>query len=204
MYDVLLVLFIHSGFLPETLGRHTLTVYKKWNIAADMFCFFNSPHAFWVSLFKQGPASKLDAAGSACRGRLFAPGSQILSIDGPFLVLKIGATAGPLSPIVWRDTEGNKVFFWGVICCLLWNGSLLRLFCSSVPLVATADARFVNVHSPARIRISARAWAGGRSWAECIGMQSEGQRRRKSRSQSHRPSGDVCSRRLQLVCRETA
>ncbi len=23
MYDVLLVLFIHSGFLPETVGRHT-------------------------------------------------------------------------------------------------------------------------------------------------------------------------------------
>lgn len=43
MYDVLLVLFIHSGFLPETLGRHTLTVYKKWNIAADMFCFL-IPH----------------------------------------------------------------------------------------------------------------------------------------------------------------
>lgn len=29
MYDVLLVLFILSGFLPETIGRHTRTVYKK-------------------------------------------------------------------------------------------------------------------------------------------------------------------------------
>lgn len=36
MYDVLLVLFIHSGFLPETVGRHTWTVYKNWNIAADV------------------------------------------------------------------------------------------------------------------------------------------------------------------------
>lgn len=43
MYDVLLVLFIHSGFLPETVGRHTWTVCKKWNIAADKIFF---PHAF--------------------------------------------------------------------------------------------------------------------------------------------------------------
>lgn len=134
MYDVLLVLFIHSGFLPETLGRHTLTVYKKWNIAADMFCFFNSPHAFWVSLFKQGPASKLDAAGSACRGRLFAPGSQILSIDGPFLVLKIGATAGPLSPIRLKRHWGKQGFL--LRCHLLpfmeWEPSpALLFFCTS-------------------------------------------------------------------------
>lgn len=107
MYDVLLVLFIHSGFLPETVGRHTWTVYKNWNIAADM-CLF--PHAFWVSLFKQGPASKIDAAGSACRGRLFAPSSQILCIDGPFLVLRIGTTAEPPSPIPLKRHWGKQGF----------------------------------------------------------------------------------------------
>lgn len=138
-------------------------------------CLF--PHAFWVSLFEQGPASKIDAAGSACRGRLFAPSSRILCIDGPFLVLRIGTTAGPPHlPFLWRDTEGNKVFFWGVIGCLLRNGSLLRVLCSSTPLVATASARFVDVHSPVSTRSPSKAWAGGPSWAECIGMQPEGQR----------------------------
>lgn len=137
MYDVLLVLFTHSGFLPETIGRHTWTVYKKWNIAADMFCFF--PRAFWVSLFKRGPGSEIDAAGSACRGRLFAPSSQILGVDlSLFWYSGLERQLGPHLPYVWRDTEGNKVFFWGVIGCLLWNGSLLWVLCSSAPLVATA------------------------------------------------------------------
>ena len=48
--------------------------------------------------------------------------------------------------------------------------------CSSAPLVATAGARFVDVHSPARTRISPKAQAGGLSWAECIDMQPGGQR----------------------------
>lgn len=94
----------------------------------------------------------------------------------PFWYSGLELQLGPHLPFLWRDTEGNKVFFWGVIGCLLRNGSLLRVLCSSAPLVATAGARFVDVHSPASTRIPPKSWAGGLSWAECIGMQPEGQR----------------------------
>lgn len=148
MYDVLLVLFIHSGFLPETIGRHTWTVYKKWNIAADMFCFVFFPHVFWVSLFKRGPASKIDAAGSACRGRLFAPSSQILGINRPCLVLRIGATAGPPSPICLKRHWGKQDFLlrchW--LPFMEWEPSLgLVFFCT---FVATPSAKVCKCALP--------------------------------------------------------
>lgn len=110
------------------------------------------------------------------RGQLFAPSSPMLCIDGPFLVLGIGARAGPPLPFIWRDTEGNKVFFWGVVGCLLRNGSLLRVFCSSAPLVATASARFVDACSPSGTGIYPESLAWGLSWVECLGARPEGQR----------------------------
>lgn len=51
-----------------------------------------------------------------------------------FLVHRIGATAGPPLPFVQRDTEGNQVFFWGVICLPFreWEPSPgLLSFCTS-------------------------------------------------------------------------
>lgn len=92
-----------------------------------------------------------------------------------FLVFRIRATAGPPLPFLWRDTEGNKVFFWGVVGCLLWNGSLLWVFCSSAPLSATASARFVDVHPPPRNWDLPKSLGWGLSWVEDVGAQPEGQ-----------------------------
>lgn len=164
MYDVLLVLFIHSGFLPETVGRHTWTVYKKWNIAADMFCFVFSTCFLSFSLFKQGPASKTDAAGSACRGRLFASSSPTLGIDVPFWYSGLEPQLGPL-PFRLKRHWGKHGFL--LRCRWLpfrdWEPS--PIFCSSAPLVqvCSASARFADVLPPPGTGISPRAWAGG--WA---------------------------------------
>lgn len=172
MYDVLLVLFIHSSFSPETIGRHTWTVYKKhccWHVL-----FF--PHAFWVSLFKWGPASNIDAAGSACRERLFAPSSQILGIDQPFLVLRTGATAGPPISHSFEETLRETRFSFEVswLPFMKWEPSLgLVFFCT---FCSYCQCKVCKCALPVS-RISPRARASGLSWAECIVTQSEMQLR---------------------------
>ena len=110
----------------------------------------------WVGLGKAAVCTKLSALGHWW-ARFGAEGWRQL---------------GPHLPFIWRDTEGNEVFFWGVIGCLLWNGSLLWVVCSSAPLIATAGASFVSAHSQLGVGSHPEP---GLSWAECRGMQPEGQ-----------------------------
>lgn len=128
MYDVLLVLFIHSGFLPETVGRNTWTVYKTWNML--LICFFHLLFEFYFFSESQRAAKTLlglPAEGGCWHQAPKSWGSRVPPWDSGS-ELQLGHL-----PFVWSDTEGNQVFFWGVASCLLRNGSLLSrsLFCTS-------------------------------------------------------------------------
>lgn len=159
-----------------------------------MNCAQETQHCCWyvvvstcfsVSLSNQGPASKRGLAGPACRRQLFAPSSPCLGVHGPFWVLRRERQLGPGLPFVWRDTEGNALFFWGVIGCLLRSGRLLQVFCSSAPLVAGARARFADVRAQLAWGSYPEPWL---CRAGCAGMQPEGQWGEDSRPRSRWPS----------------
>lgn len=107
MGDVLLVLFTHSVFLPEnSRKKHTNCVQETRNIAADGFCFsgffFLPPsHTLLSFIFlNTNPVSRVDAAGSACQGLLFAPSSQSwvelkVFLCSPGWELRLGLTSHP-------------------------------------------------------------------------------------------------------------
>lgn len=155
-------------------------------------CLF--PHAFWVSLFKQGPASQIDAAGSTCRGQLFAPSSQILRTDGPFLVLRIGATAGSPSPIHLMRHWGKWSF---LLRCQLaafveWEPSASPLFfCNSRGHCLWG--RMCRLHAPAGTGPHQESLGWGAELAESTGRQPESRQQRRSTLHSRWPSSDVCS-----------
>lgn len=111
-------------------------------------------HAFEFHFLNKGQQAKQRGCWVFLQRTLFAPSSKILCmLMVPFWCPGLELQLGPLPlPFIWRDTEENEVFFffWGVLGCLLWNGSLLWAFVSSAPLVATAGARLAHVHSPAK------------------------------------------------------
>lgn len=98
----LLIVFSYQ----KTVGRNTRTVYKTRNIAADGFCFsvlFFLPPSHTLLSFtflNTNPASRVDAAGSACQGLLFAPSSQSwvelkVFLCYPGWELRLGLTSHP-------------------------------------------------------------------------------------------------------------
>lgn len=144
----LLIVFSYQ----KTVGRNTRTVYKTRNIAADgvLLCFvFLLPcHMLLSFTFFKHKSSKQYRCCWVClpRAAVCTKLSHILGwTEGLYLLPRMRAAAGPHLPFFWGDTEGNQIFFWGVAGCLLQNGGLLRVFCFSVPLVACADARFVDL-----------------------------------------------------------
>lgn len=149
----------------KTVGRNTRTVYKTQNIAAaaaaadgvwfGLVWFSPSPPRAFEFRFWKHKSSKQSGCCWVCLPRAAvctkpsAPGLDWVKIQGLFLLPGMGAAAEPhLLPFFQGDTEGNSISFWGVAACLLQNGSLLRVFCSSVPLVASAHVRFVDLCSP--------------------------------------------------------
>lgn len=106
-------------------------------------------YAFEFDLFKtQIQQAKQMPLGLPAKGCCLHQALILGWTEGIFLVPRRRGAAGPHLPFFWGDTEGNQSFFWGVAGCLLQNGSLLRVFPSSVPLVASAGERFVDLCTP--------------------------------------------------------
>lgn len=142
--------------------------------------------------------------GRPAEGGCFAPSSQILCIDGPFLVLRMGTTAGPPSPIHLKRHWGKQGFL--LRCRWLpfteWELSPgLGFFWISC---SYCGARFVDVRSPARARISPNAGLGDWAGLDAQPCNQEGSEGRKSRPQSRWPPGGICSGQLRLGRREAA
>lgn len=139
----------------NTVGRNTLNcVQDTKHCCWWCFVFLLPPHmllSFTLFFSFKHKSSKHYRCCWAClpRAAVCTKLSHILGWpEGLFLLPRSGAATGPHLPFFWGDTEGNQVFFWGVAGCLLQNGGLLRVFCSSVPLVAYTDARFVDLCPP--------------------------------------------------------
>lgn len=152
----LLIVFSYQ----KTVGRNTRTVYKTRNIAADGFCFSllfcfvlffspSQPHAFEFHFFKH-KSSEQDRCCWVClpRAAVCTKLSTLGWTEGLSRLPGMGAAAGPHLPSFRGDTEETRFSFEVSPGCLLQDGSLLQAFCSSVPLVASADARFVDLCTP--------------------------------------------------------
>lgn len=156
----LLIVFSHQ----KTIGRNTRTVYKThWTVYKTqetlllmgfLFCFVlffspSQPHTFEFHFFKHKSSEQSRCCWvclprAAVCTKLSYPGLNWRS----FSATRDGSCGWASPPILPRRHWGNQIFFWGVAGCLLQDGSLLRAFCSSVPLVASADARFVDLCTP--------------------------------------------------------
>lgn len=172
-----------------------------------MFCFVFSTCFLSFSLFKQGPASKTDAAGSACRGRLFAPNSPTLGIDVPFWYSGLEPQLGPLSLSseetlreTWFSFEVSLAAFKG-----LGAFSHLLFFCTSCASVQ-CQCTVCRCASPAWNRDLSESLGWGLSWVECASRQRGGQPGEEEQPPSRWPSAHVPGRRpwLGLRCREAA
>lgn len=113
-------------------------------------------HAFEFSLFKREPASKIDVAGSACRGGSLHRALKSCVLRVPFWYSGLELQLGPLSPIRLKRHWGKQGFL--LRCPWLpftgWEPSPgLLFFCTSC---SYCRCKVVDVCSPG-------AWAGG--WA---------------------------------------
>lgn len=143
MGDVLLVLFVHSVFLPEN-SRKKHKLHTRQTMLLTVCCLYPPQHTHTHMLLSftflyTNPASKV-AAGESCLPRAAVCTKLSAQVDlkvSFWYPGRMGAASGPHLPFSWGDTEGNQSFFWGVAGCLLQSGSLLRAWHSSVPLVAS-------------------------------------------------------------------
>lgn len=141
-----------------------------------MFCFVLFSTCFLSFTFlNQGPASKIDAAGSACRGRCLHQALQSCVLTVRFWYSGLELQLGPLSHSfeeTLRETRFSFEVSSAAFCGMgAFSGSSVLLPLSQLLLV---QALWMFVPRPRNWALS-ESLGWGLSWVEDVGAQPEGQ-----------------------------